>query len=113
MPNRRKTVTFQSPRYHAFVGDGYVDKWSGNVCQKANWANCADSYWYYRIPIRRQTISSYENRPVYVYNGVWTYTGETGSWSSTTSRKDSYSPSNSSSGYDIEYRYRENLQVYD
>lgn len=108
-----KTVTFQSPHYHAFVGDGYVDRWSGNVCQKANWANCADSYWYYRIPIRRQTISSYENRPVYVYNGVWTYTGETGSWSSTTSRKDSYSPSNSSSGYDIEYRYRENLQVYD
>lgn len=58
-----KTVTFQSPHYHAFVGDGYVDKWSGNVCQKANWANCADSYWYYRIPIRRQTISSYETGP--------------------------------------------------
>lgn len=98
--------------YHAYVGDGNYYGVIGSTYQKDNSGVCADSFWFYRIPVRYQSWTEYKNNKKYVYRGDWNYTGSYSSWSSTTSSKSSYSPSNSADGYDIEYRYRENLPIY-
>lgn len=98
--------------YHAYIGDGNYYGVIGSTYQKDNSGVCADSFWFYRIPVRYQSWTDYKNNKKYVYRGDWSYTGSYSSWYSTTSAKSGYSPSSSSDGYDIEYRYRENLPIY-
>ena len=98
--------------YHAYIGDGSINGSSGNTVNKINTGICMDSTYFYRIPVYYETWTNYKNQKYYVYRGDWSYTGSYSNWTATTASKSASSPTNSESGYDIEYRYRESLPIY-
>lgn len=98
--------------YHAYIGDGSHNGTSGIAYNKENWSICGDSKYFQRIPVYYEAWTDYKNQRYYVYRGDWSYTGSYSGWSATTSSRSASSPNNSANGYDIEYRYREDLPIY-